>query len=803
MRIASLALGAWLAVVPPALAAPPAEIGPSLRVSDRTELTWIAGPDATSWNAYRGTNPRLADHECWQAGLVQPRAVAIEPAPPSGLHYFLISAVNADGESGLGRDSAGGARPHLRRCDSDADGVLDASDNCPLDPNPLQADQDEDGEGDRCDPQTYDFEADAPGTRPSETRAVGGLDPTFLVRDASGDRVASYSETIGGAHDELLRLRGDAPFQDLDLYFDVEAAAEVASIELWSDGAWGWNAGAGLILQVDWGGRVLLYERTWRAVPQQVGPNLPSDGRLRLRVRKGADVTTRVHVDVLDGSGAWSEAHAFGIADDHRMRGSAVVLANYLGGRRGVKRVTVNRVPPAAPLTILKDARSSEDWKVFQRDAGGRASVPVRFAWRTDEPARMRAAIVSSATRLPLPGHDFADHAIDLPAAPAGAFGEIVLAGVPEGGNYDVEARLERPSDGSALGGGVIREIAVGDVWLAAGQSNMSGYSGSLAGAEQPSDDAHVFSNAGAWRRAEEPMDDGTDQVDAVSAESPAHSLQLRFAKDMASALGVPVGIIPGSLGGTNLVVQWQRDGAEPANRGTLYGSLLHRALLQGGEPPRGILWMQGESDAFLSRGIAAYRADLERLLSQYRSDLARPALHAVVGQLGVYLSSDLVQWTAIQEAQRQVALADPECSLAVTIDQPLADPIHFSVAGYREMGARFAAAALEEHHGFPADPVPELLSARATGGADRIELAYPADMSGGVAGAFAVADAAGPVAVLAVSCLGPVVTLQLERPLQPPATVGYGFLRDPAAAWLRDARGKPAACFAEVPVEP
>jgi len=53
------------------------------------------------------------------------------------------------------------------------------------------------------------------------------------------------------------------------------------------------------------------------------------------------------------------------------------------------------------------------------------------------------------------------------------------------------------------------------------------------------------------------------------------------------------VGIIPGPLGGTNLHTQWQRNAAVHDNRGTLYGSLLHRARLQGGTPPRGFLWYQ------------------------------------------------------------------------------------------------------------------------------------------------------------------------------------------------------------------
>ena len=122
-----------------------------------------------------------------------------------------------------------------------------------------------------------------------------------------------------------------------------------------------------------------------------------------------------------------------------------------------------------------------------------------------------------------------------------------------------------------------LEDVLVGEVWVCGGQSNMAGYSGGLAGAEPPIDAVHLFGNDGIWKRASEPMDDGTDQVDLVSAEAPGHSLMLSFAKTWKAATGLPVGIIPAPLGGTNLVFQWQRDANDPDNRGTLYGSQLHR----------------------------------------------------------------------------------------------------------------------------------------------------------------------------------------------------------------------------------
>ncbi len=48
-------------------------------------------------------------------------------------------------------DTDSDSRPNCVDLDDDNDGVLDVTDNCPLIPNPTQADFDGDGKGDTCD----------------------------------------------------------------------------------------------------------------------------------------------------------------------------------------------------------------------------------------------------------------------------------------------------------------------------------------------------------------------------------------------------------------------------------------------------------------------------------------------------------------------------------------------------------------------------------------------------------------------------------------------------------------------------
>jgi len=76
--------------------------------------------------------------------------------------YYLVSRESGTcSESGLG-SGTGGPRPNASACpnfgdDADADGTIDALDNCPATYNPAQTDVDGDSVGDDCDncPTTY------------------------------------------------------------------------------------------------------------------------------------------------------------------------------------------------------------------------------------------------------------------------------------------------------------------------------------------------------------------------------------------------------------------------------------------------------------------------------------------------------------------------------------------------------------------------------------------------------------------------------------------------------------------------
>ena len=171
-----------------------------------------------------------------------------------------------------------------------------------------------------------------------------------------------------------------------------------------------------------------------------------------------------------------------------------------------------------------------------------------------------------------------------------------------------------------------------------------------------------------------------------------------------------------------------------------------------------------------------------------------------VVVQLGAYSGASVPDWLAIQEAQRQVALADPLVEMIPACDQPLSDVIHLNVAGYKAVGARCADAVLEMHHGQRVDALADLTSAHVSKGqANKVTLDYDAKVSGGESLLFTVTDAVGAVAVTRLRTAGSHVTLMFDRSLVGEVRVTYGFPREFQHTWVRDGRGTAVACFTDV----
>ena len=269
---------------------------------------------------------------------------------------------------------------------------------------------------------------------------------------------------------------------------------------------------------------------------------------------------------------------------------------------------------------------------------------------------------------------------------------------------------VELPTGGPYETGGA-KNVLVGDLWVLAGQSNMEGV-GDLIDVETPHPMVHSFQSREQWTTAEEPlhwlgesprpihhtiwgMPMPASPAPRDNTRTKGSGLGLTFAKTLAEATGVPIGLIPSAHGGTSMQ-QW-----EPSRKGmgggSLYGATLERVQANGGKVA-GILWYQGESDANPS-DARVYEKRMTELIQSFRTDFGQPDLPFYFVQLGGWVadpSPDYVSgWNSVRESQRVLVNALPNTGMASAIDCGLDDGIHIDTAGLKSLGRRLAAVAL------------------------------------------------------------------------------------------------------------
>ena len=260
-----------------------------------------------------------------------------------------------------------------------------------------------------------------------------------------------------------------------------------------------------------------------------------------------------------------------------------------------------------------------------------------------------------------------------------------------------LETKSVKPRSGVEIPRGVQGNL---DLFILAGQSNMSGYGEIKVEEVETVPRAFLFGNDYRWRQAREPVDDPTGQVDQVSQDTEAgYSCGTSFAK--AFLKNYPnsfVGLIPCAKGGSP-IEEWQRNLSEHS----LYGSCLKRALAASSMGKiRGLLFFQGETDAlgpdFETQRVKnpfQWKKKFSTFVSDFRKDLRIQDLPVVFAQIGSNKDPGAFRnWKVVQEEQRNVHL--PNCRMIRTEDLALRDVVHFDSAGYRIIGERFASAITE-----------------------------------------------------------------------------------------------------------
>lgn len=265
-----------------------------------------------------------------------------------------------------------------------------------------------------------------------------------------------------------------------------------------------------------------------------------------------------------------------------------------------------------------------------------------------------------------------------------------------------------------------MQNVLVGEVWLCSGQSNMAmtvnranDFDSEKAAATFP--EIRQFKVAAA--PATEPADDVKGEWVICSPETVAgfSATAYFFGRKLHQELGVPVGLINSSVGGTaieawtSLDVQENNPTVEsvfaPWTDPKLRGDRNHPANLFNGmiEPLipyaiRGAIWYQGERNARTVETATLYREQLPLLIRDWRTrwDTEFPFLWVQLPNFKQAQEEPGAEsaWAVMRESMAE-SLRVPNTAMAVTIDLGEADDIH--PKNKQDVGQRLALAALDQ----------------------------------------------------------------------------------------------------------
>lgn len=314
----------------------------------------------------------------------------------------------------------------------------------------------------------------------------------------------------------------------------------------------------------------------------------------------------------------------------------------------------------AAPKAQLKLHQLYTDNAVFQR---GVAKYPIKGYAKKNA----KVEITFRGTTVTATADDKGGWCAYLPSGEAGEGFELKVV-----------------SDGESV---VAKNIAVGDVWLVAGQSNAEFTVGWFKqGVEWAKDGDYplIRFQKQTWQPPHMRKDDkwrvlGANTVKDFSATG------FFFSKEIYKKHKIPIGVIVSAVGGT-VIKAWISESALieiPHAKNTLidphkkalaeyeskkaknpekpprypfrsYSGLFNERVARlKGLPISGVVWYQGEADAMFAGGYI-YREYLEALVKSYRAHFANDKLPFIVVEIPYYGNHYI--WSDLRDSQRFVA---------------------------------------------------------------------------------------------------------------------------------------------------
>lgn len=298
-----------------------------------------------------------------------------------------------------------------------------------------------------------------------------------------------------------------------------------------------------------------------------------------------------------------------------------------------------------------------------------------------------------------------------------------------------------------------VPDVAIGEVWIASGQSNMefhlsAAVEGPEAIASAPDSLLRFFTmvpdpatDGRTWSAGDMARVDSLDyyrvpdrwSIASPSTLPPVSAVAYFFARTLRDSLDVPVGIVANPVGGSTteswidietlkreepqVLVNWRgNDYIQPWAQGRAklnapghshpYGpAYLFAAgvLPLGSLPVAGTIWYQGESNA---HNAEVHERMFKRLVESWRRQFDSPDMPFIFTQLS---SLNRPSWPAFRDSQRRLAEAIPGTGMAVTTD--VGDSLDVHPRRKQPVGERLARIALHDVYSsgstVPSGPLP------------------------------------------------------------------------------------------------
>jgi sialate O-acetylesterase len=371
----------------------------------------------------------------------------------------------------------------------------------------------------------------------------------------------------------------------------------------------------------------------------------------------------------------------------------------------------------------------------------------------------------------------------------------------------DVGQPLEMTIKGSSDALIALKNILVGEVWVCSGQSNMemevakcNDASREIAAANYPN--LRLFTVE--FKMSAEPQVDCTGNWEPCSPANVAgfSAAAYYFGRQLQKELGVPIGLIHTSTGGTPAELWTSRKTLEtdpvlkPLAKGE--SSCLYNAMIAPLIPYaiRGAIWYQGESNVVRAH---QYRTLFPAMIANWRADWGLGDFPFGFVQIAPYRYDGLSPTACAElwEAQLMTLKASPNTGMAVTMDIGDVKDVH--PTNKQDVGKRLSLWAMAKVYGRDlvySGPIYKSMSVE--GSKVRLEFDH---VGGGLAAAdgkplreFALAGADQKFVLADAEIDGNTVVCHSDQVAQP-VSVSYAW-RDDAVPNLANKEGLPASPF-------